>query len=180
MEVTVTTVVIILGGSFGAMFAAMVSVMFFSIRTQHRDNLGTRQVIADTNLETRQVIADTNLETRQVIADTNLETRQLITDTNLETRQLIADTNLETRQEATRQIERLGDRLSSELAEHKRIVEKNHDELRDDHSKVVESLSDARERLARIEGHLRIPPPPQTPDPAGQDDRDGEAKADAA
>ena len=168
MEVTVTTVVIILGGSFGAMFAAMVSVMFFSIRTQHRDNLDTRQLIADTNLETRQ--------------------------------------------EATRQIDRLGDRLSSELAEHKRIMEKNHDELRDElqgefaehkriveknhdelrgefaehkriveknHNKVVESLSDARERLARIEGHLRIPPPPppQTPDPADQDDRDGEANS---
>ena len=147
MEVTVTTMLTVLGAAFGTMFAAMLSVMFVSIRLQHRDNR---------------------------------ETRQLITDTNLETRQLIADTNLETRQEATRQIERLGDRLSSELAEHKRIVEKNHDELRDDHGKVVESLSDARERLARIEGHLRIPPPPQTPDPASQDDRDGEAKADAA
>ena len=156
MEVTVTTMMMILGG----MFAAMLTAMLASIRLQHRDSRDTRQVIADTNLETRQLIADTNLETRQLIADTNLETRQVI-----------ADTNLETRQEATRQIERLGDRLSGELAEHKRIAEKNHD-------KVVESLGDARERLARIEGHLRIPPPPpQTADTADQADRDDEAQA---
>ena len=146
MEVTVTTMLMILGAAFGAMFAAMLSAMIVSIRLQHRDNRDTRQLIADTNLETRQ--------------------------------------------EATRQIERLGDRLSGEMAEHKRIVEKNHDELRSEfaehkriaeknHDKVVESLGDARERLARIEGHLRIPPPPpsQTADPTDQADRDGDAKA---
>ena len=157
--VTVTTVLMILGSAFGVMFAAIVSVMFMSIRLQHRDNR----------------------ETRHLISDTNLETRQLISDTNLETRQLISDTNLETRQEAARQIERLGDRLSGELAEHKRIVEKNHDELRADHGKVVESLGDARERLARIESHLHIPPPPPPPrqagGPADLDDGDTNARA---
>ena len=126
MEVTVTTMLMILGG----MFATMLSAMIVSIRMQHRDNLATREVIADTNLATRQ--------------------------------------------EATRQIERLGDKLSGEFAEHKRIVERNH-------GKVVESLGDARERLARIEGHLRVPPPPPPPpqpaDPADQGDHDGDAKA---
>ena len=44
--------------------------------------------------------------------------------------------------------------LLQDFAEHRRITEKNHNE-------VTGSLADARERLARIEGHLGlgIPPP---------------------
>ncbi|MYA86359.1 MAG: hypothetical protein F4Y12_12350 [Acidimicrobiaceae bacterium] len=47
--------------------------------------------------------------------------------------------------------------LLQDFAEHRRITEKNHNE-------VTGSLADARERLARIEGHLGIglPPPNAT------------------
>lgn len=48
------------------------------------------------------------------------------------------------------------EQLLSDFAEHKRATEKNHTEL-------TGSLSDARERLARIEGYLRIDlPPPES------------------
>ena len=46
--------------------------------------------------------------------------------------------------------------LLQDFAEHRRITEKNHKE-------VAGSLTDTRERLARIEGHLGIGlPPPNT------------------
>ena len=43
--------------------------------------------------------------------------------------------------------------LLQDFAEHRRTTDKNHDE-------VTGSLADARERLARIEGHLGIGIPP--------------------
>ncbi|MCE2511060.1 MAG: hypothetical protein J4F50_00610 [Acidimicrobiia bacterium] len=48
--------------------------------------------------------------------------------------------------------------LAQGLADHRRLTDKNHAE-------VTGSLADARERLARIEGHLGIGlPPPNTAD----------------
>ena len=57
------------------------------------------------------------------------------------------------RTENTRQIERLGDQVSKELGT------------------LSEGLSSVRERLARIEGHLRLAPPPAG-DAPGTSDRD--------
>ena len=48
--------------------------------------------------------------------------------------------------------------LSAQLAELKLSTDKNHAELSG-------SLADARERLARIEGYLRINPPSTDPEP---------------
>jgi len=53
------------------------------------------------------------------------------------------------------------EQLLSDFAEHKRATDKNHTELTD-------SLGDARERLARIEGYLRIDLPPPAESEAGQ------------
>ena len=61
--------------------------------------------------------------------------------------------------EHKRAAERNHEQLCSDFAEHKRTTEKNHAE-------VTGSLNDARERLARIEGYLRIGfPPPALPEP---------------
>ncbi len=69
------------------------------------------------------------------------------------------------RQENTRQIERATDRLSAEMSEHKQITADNHRSTQGRLDRIDGSLSDARERLARIEGHLRISPqPPKEPE----------------
>ena len=78
----------------------------------------------------------------------SIETRQLITQASNDNRDLIERASKENRE----LIERATDRLSAEFEDHKRVTERNHE-------KVVESLGDARERLARIEGHLEIHKP---------------------
>ena len=61
-----------------------------------------------------------------------------LTGVKAETRQLISDSNKEIREWVTEQFERLSDRLSAELKD------------------LGRGLADARERLARIEGHFGI------------------------
>ena len=53
------------------------------------------------------------------------------------------------RAETTRQIERLADRFGQQLG------------------RLSEDLTSVRERLARIEGHLRLAPPPAADPPGG-------------
>ena len=61
--------------------------------------------------------------------------------------------------------------------ENRDLIEQSNKETRDlfraSHAELSGSLADARERLARIEGHLRISPPPQQ----GASDGDGDARA---
>ena len=74
--------------------------------------------------------------------------------------------------------------IEASSKENRRLIEKNRDlieqsnkETRDllraSHAELSGSLADARERLARIEGHLRISPPSQQ----GASDGDGDTKA---
>ena len=70
--------------------------------------------------------------TRELIAESNEKTRDLIAESNEKNRDLIEKSNKETRD----------------------LIDKNHKEL-------SHSLGDARERLARMEGYLRISPPPE-------------------
>ena len=55
------------------------------------------------------------------------------------------------------------DQLRTDFAEHKDITERNHRETQRQLSKLADGLADSRERLARIEGYLRIglPEPPE-------------------
>ena len=96
---TATTVLAVLGSAFGVMFATMTTLMFVSIRVQHRDSI---------------------------------EIRTLVTEAGKENRDLI---------------EQAVSKLSAAFEEHQRVAAQNHDT-------VSESLRDARERLARIEGRL--------------------------
>ena len=81
-------------------------------------------------------------------------------------------------------IEKNCDLIEVSGKDNRRLIEKNRDlieqsnkETRDlfraSHAELSGSLADARERLARIEGHLRISPPPQQ----GASDSDGDARA---
>ena len=91
---------------------------------------------------------------------------KLIAESSEKNRDLIDKSNRETRDETRDLIER-----SSQ--ENRRLIEKNRDLLTASHAELSGSLADARERLARIEGYLRIPPPPQQ----GAGDGDGDAEA---
>ena len=55
------------------------------------------------------------------------------------------------------------DQLRTDFAEHKVVTERNHRETQRQLAKLGEGLGDTRERLARIEGYLRIglPEPPE-------------------
>ena len=97
----------------------------------------------------------------------SLKTRDLIERSNRETRDLIERSNKETREECARQVEAAATRLGAELAEHKRVTEDNHRATQDELGRINASLGDARERLARIEGHLAAQTPPaRDPDPS--------------
>ena len=59
--------------------------------------------------------------------------------------------------------EKSHDQLRADFAEHKDITERNHRETQRQLTNLGAGLGDARERLARIEGYLRIglPEPPE-------------------
>ena len=99
---TATTVLTILGTSFGAILASLITLMVASIRIQHRDSTETRRLITDASKENRDLIDQARKENRD-------------------------------------------------------LIDKNH-------GAVISILGDTRERLARIEGHLRIGHP-ATDDP---------------
>ena len=84
--------------------------------------------------------------TRELIAESNEKTRDLIAESDKETRKLI---------EKNRDlIEKNRDLIEKSNKETRDLIDKNHKEL-------SHSLGDARERLARMEGYLRISPPPE-------------------
>ena len=105
---TATTVLTILGTSFGAILASLITLMVASIRIQHRDSTETRRLITDASKENRDLIDQVRKENRDLI-DKNRD-----------------------------------------------LIDKNRDLIERNHGAVISILGDTRERLARIEGHLRI------------------------
>ena len=87
------------------------------------------------------------------------QTRQLITQASEKSRELI---ELECGKNR-RLIERESEKSTTDLAEFKRVAERNHNAVVDSLNNMASSLGDARERLARIEGILRIGLPTTTP-----------------
>lgn len=67
------------------------------------------------------------------------------------------------REESIQHANRSHDQLRADFAEHKDITERNHRETQRQLTNLAAGLGDARERLARIEGYLRIglPEPPE-------------------
>ena len=90
------------------------------------------------------------------------------------TRDLIERSSNETREQTTRQIERATDKLSAEFEkshdELKRTVNDNHRTTQGQLGKITDSLADARERLAGIEGHLGVARRPRRDDQPGEED----------
>ena len=80
---------------------------------------------------------------------------------SVKTRDLISSSEKETRKWVTTQVEGAFNKLSAELAGHKQDTRENFKEVRGDLKEVRgdlkelnRDLGDARERLARVEGHL--------------------------
>ena len=121
----VATVLTIVGTSFGAVMAALITLMVASIRIQHRDSTATRRLITDAGKETRDLIDQARRENLDLIDQARRE-------------------NLD-------------------------LINKNRDLIERNHGIVISILSDTRERLARIEGHLRIGRP-ATDDPHSDGD----------
>ena len=109
--VTASTVLTILGTAFGVMFATMTSLMFVSIRVQHREGRQNRDLIEEVRKENQQA----RIENRDLIAEIRKENRDLIEQARIENREQFGEIRV--------------------------------------------SLADARERLARIEGHLGVVAP---------------------
>ncbi len=112
-----------LGPIIAAVLGPMMAFVVVSMRYQHKESIKTREMISDN----RSLIEQSRRENRELIEQSSRENRELI--------------------------ERVDDKLIAELAEHRQLSERRHQE-------VVRSLVEARERLARIEGHLRIWTPP--------------------
>ena len=75
------------------------------------------------------------------------KTRELIEQSSRENRELIEQSSRENRE----------------------LIEQSRRENQQSHREVTRSLADARERLARIEGHLSIAAPPPLRESAGED-----------
>ena len=94
---------------------------------------------------------------------------------SVKTRDLISSSGKETRKWVTTQVEGAFNKLSAELAEHKQDTRENFKEVRGDLKEargdlkaLNRDLGDARERLARIEGHLGAGKAPPSQDSDGQ------------
>ena len=135
-----TQVLVILGSAFGVMFATLTTLMFTSMRLHHRDNIKTRELI-------KQVTEKFQTQLEQVTEkfQTQLEQATEKFQTQLE----------QVTEKFQTQLEQATKKLTADFREDTRVTQGKLD-------KVVTSLSDARERLARIEGHLRIELPSQT------------------
>ena len=102
-------------------------------------------------------------KTRELIHKSNKDNRELNDKSTNELRELIEKSNKE-----LHELNEKSNKDNRELIDRNReLIEKNHAELRD-------SLGEARERLARIEGYLNVPPPPRH---GPEDDADADAKA---
>ena len=135
-----TQVLTILGAAFGVMFATLTTLLVTSIRFQHRDSLQTRELITQTRNETRELITQASNDNRKLTEQATAKNRKLIEQATAKNNRLI--------EQATAKLTTAFDKQTSVT----------HGKL----DKIVTSLSDARERLARIEGHLGIGLPSQT------------------
>ncbi len=131
-----TQVLVILGTAFGVMFATLTTLMFTSMRLQHRDNIKTRELITQTTDKFQTQLEQATDKFQTQLEQSTEKSRKLI------------------KQETKK--------LTTEFDKRASVAEGKLD-------KVVTSLSDARERLARIEGHFGIELPSKT-DPESNGD----------
>ena len=140
-----------LGPVIAAVLGPVLAFAVVSMRYQHVDGTKTRELIAESREEARELITESREETRELIGRSEKQTRELIGRSEKQTRELIGRS------------EKHIDGLVADMAELKR-------DSKESFREVVRSLADARERLARMEGHLGVGSP--RPAEAGEDTAD--------
>ena len=140
-----------LGPVIAAVLGPVLAFAVVSMRYQHVDSTKTRELIAGSREEARELIERSEERTRELITGSREEARELIERSETRTRELI--------ERSQKHIDSLG----VDLAELKR-------DSKESFREVVRSLADARERLARMEGHLGVGSP--RPAEAGEDTAD--------
>ena len=140
------------------MFSAMAALIVASIWNQHREATRTRAEC------TRQIERASGENTRQIEQASGENTRQIEQASKENTHQI---------ERASEKLSGEFDKLRDEFSEHRRVTRKRHDKLwkaldRNNDTtqrkldKITDSLADARERLARIEGRLETGGPTVT------------------
>ena len=163
-----TAVLTTLGAAFGVMFATLTTLMVSSIRVQHRESTQTRQLITQAS-EKNELIERSTEKNRELIERECGKNRELIERECGKNRELIEQATEKNRELIEREcgknrrlIEQESEKSTTDLAEYKRVAERNHDAVVESLNNMASSLGDTRERLARIEGILRIGLPTTT------------------
>ena len=151
-----------LGPVIAAVLGPVLAFAVVSMRYQHVDGTKTRELIAESREEARELITESREETRELIERSEKQTRELMERSREETRELIGRSEKQTRELIGRSEKHI-DGLVADMAELKR-------DSKESFREVVRSLADARERLARMEGHLGVGSP--RPAEAGEDTAD--------
>ena len=151
-----------LGPVIAAVLGPVLAFAVVSMRYQHVDGTKTRELIAESREEARELIERSEERTRALITESREEARELIERSETRTRELIEQSEKRTRELIERSQKHI-DGLGADLAELKR-------DSKESFREVVRSLADARERLARMEGHLGVGSP--RPAEAGEDTAD--------
>ena len=129
---------------FGPMLAALFAALFAAMRHLHLEGNKTRELVY-------KLIADSNRENREHAEKLSRENREHAEKLSRENRELI---------------ERNGESIKENREsnqETQALIEKNHRELWGGLSEVRRGLADVRERVARIEGFLKLWPSPPSP-----------------
>ena len=151
-----------LGPVIAAVLGPVLAFAVVSMRYQHVDGTKTRELITESREETRELIERSEKRTGEQIERSEKRTGELIERSEKQTRELIERSEKQTGELIERSQKHI-DGLGAGLAELKR-------DSKESFREVVRSLADARERLARMEGHLGVGSP--RPAEAGEDTAD--------
>ena len=155
-----------LGPIIAAVLGPMLLFVVASMRYQHVDSTKSRELIERSTKENRDLIEQSAKENRDLIE----RNRELIEQTGKENRDLI-ERNRELIEQTAKENRDLIEQTAKESRD---LIERNRELIEQTGKELGRSLGDARERLARVEGFLRVSPPPR------QGNGGGDASAEAA
>ncbi|MCY3850678.1 MAG: hypothetical protein OXF75_07760 [Acidimicrobiaceae bacterium] len=130
-----------------------------------RECAKNRELIEQVTEKNRELVERECAKNRELIEQVTEKNRELVERECAKNRELIEQVTEKNRELVEREcalIEQKTETLTTDLNEYKRVTERNHDTVIKSLNNMASSLGDARERLARIEGILRIGLPTAT------------------